>query len=170
VRNQNEVSRTKETHMWFPWKDSMRRTYKILCLSWVAGSNSSLVVFTQVMVFAISQAFKFKSYFWKPKISWTLYVWPWLGLRNGECSCWKAVELLQLQLSFFNWVKLQLSWASSAAVELFQLSWTSSTAVELFQLQLSFPTPVELQLQLWTSMTIHQLNLPPGQLNWGFLS
>jgi hypothetical protein len=57
----------KKTHMRYPWKDSMRRTYKILCISWVTGSNSSLVVFTQVMVFAIAQDSKFKSYFLKPK-------------------------------------------------------------------------------------------------------
>jgi hypothetical protein len=89
------------------------------------------------------------------------------------------VELLQLQLSFFSWAELQLTWASSAAVEL-NFSW-----VELLQLQLSFfnyswafLTPTE--LQLWTSLTIQQLNLPPGswtrvfspklsgqdQLNW----
>jgi hypothetical protein len=126
--------------MQFPGKDSMRRTYKTLCISWVAWCNSSLVVFAQVMVFAIAQAFKFKSYFWKPKISWTFYGWPWLGLRNWECSCWKAaVEL-------FSWTKLQLSWAFSTTVELSQLqlnfnfkceplwpytSWTCLRAVEL---------------------------------------
>jgi hypothetical protein len=67
------------------------------------------------------------------------------------------VELLQLQLSFFSWVELQLSWTSSTIVELFQLqlsflnySWTSTSIVNLFD-----HTPVQ---------------LPPGQLNWGFLS
>jgi hypothetical protein len=111
------------------------------------------------MVFAIAQVFKFKSYFWKPKISWTFYGWPWLGLRNWECSYWKAVELLWLQFNFISWTKLQLSWASSAVVELFQLSWTSaelnffncswafSTAVELSQLQLNFNFNCE---PLWT--------------------
>jgi hypothetical protein len=145
-------------------------------------------------VFAKAQASIFKSYFWKPKISWTFYGWPWLGLRNWECSCWKAVELLQQQLSFlaklnfslvellqlswassaavelFSWTKLQLSWASSAAIELFQLSWTSSTTVELFQLQLSFLN------SSWTlTSTVNLSDHTPvelafGQLNWGFLS
>jgi hypothetical protein len=32
-RNQIEVSRTKKTHKRYPWKDSMRQTYKILCIS-----------------------------------------------------------------------------------------------------------------------------------------
>jgi hypothetical protein len=173
--------------MQFPWKDFMRRMYKTLCISWVAWCNSSLVVFAQVMVFAVAQASKFKSYFWKPKISWTFYGWPWLGLRNWECSCWKAAELPQLQLSIS--AELNFSW-----VELFQLQLSFSAElnfswVELLQLQLSFfnyswafVAPAELQLQLWTSLTIHQLNLPSGswtgvfstklsgqdQLNWSW--
>jgi hypothetical protein len=64
----------------------------------------------------------------KNQISWMLYGWPWLGLRNLECSCWKAVELLQLQLSF----SAELNFSS---VELLQLSW-------------AFSTPAELQVQL----------------------
>jgi hypothetical protein len=32
----------------------------------------------------------------KTKIVWTLCVRLLLGLRNGECSCWKTVELFQL--------------------------------------------------------------------------
>jgi hypothetical protein len=141
----------------------MRQTYKTLCKSWVAWCNSSLVVFAQVMVFAIAQAPKFKRYFWKPKISLTFYGWPWLGLRNLERPCWKAAELLQLQLSFSAELDFSCSWAE------LQLSW-------------AFSTPAELQLQLWTSLTIHQLNLPPGswagvfspkhsgqdQLNWSW--
>jgi hypothetical protein len=89
------------------------------------------------MVFAIAQAFKFKSYFWKPKISLTFYGWPWLGLRNLECSCWKAAELVQLQLSFsaelnFNWVELfQLQLSFSAELSFFN-------TVELSLLQLNF--------------------------------
>jgi hypothetical protein len=63
-----------------------------------------------------------KAIFWKPKISLKLYGWPWLGLRNLECSCWKAAELL----------KLQLSW-TSAELSFFSCSW-----VELSQLQLNF--------------------------------
>jgi hypothetical protein len=62
---------------------------------------------------------------------------------------------------------LKSSWTSSTAAEL-NFSW-----VELLQLQLSFSaeldfswvelsTPAELQLQLWTTLTIHQLNLSPG--------
>jgi hypothetical protein len=146
----------------------MRQTYKILCISWVAWCNSSLVFFAQVMVFAIAQAFKFKSYFWKPKISLSFYGWPWLGLRNLEWSCWKAAELLQLQLSFsaelnFSWVELhqlQLSFS----VEL-NFSW-----VELSQLQLSFLN------SSWTStLAVNLLDHTPaelasGQLSWGFLS
>jgi hypothetical protein len=46
------------------------------------------------LVFTKAQASIFKSYFWKPKISWTFYGWLWLGLRNWESSCWKAAELL----------------------------------------------------------------------------
>jgi hypothetical protein len=61
--------------------------------------------------------------FFENQISWTFSGWPWLGLRNLECSCWKAAEL-------------QLSWASSATAELFswaelQLSWAFSTPAEL---------------------------------------
>jgi hypothetical protein len=58
---------------------------------------------------------------------------------------------VEKQLSFFN-----RSWASSAELNF--------SRVELLQLQLSFfssswafSTTVELQLQLWTSLTIHQL-------------
>jgi hypothetical protein len=114
----------------------MQQTYKILCKTWVAWCNSSLVFFAQVMVFAIAQVPKFKSYFWKPKITLTFYGWPWLGLRNLECSCWKAAELVQLQLSFlaeldFSWVELlQLQLSFSADLD---FSW-----VELSQLQLNF--------------------------------
>jgi hypothetical protein len=66
--------------------------------------------------------------------------WTKLQLRWASSA---AVEL-------FSWTKLQLSWASSAAVEPFKLSWTSaelnffncswafSTTVELSQLQLNF--------------------------------
>ena len=73
---------------------------KIYVKSCVAWCNSSLFFSAQVQVFAIAQVPKFKSYFWKPKITLTLFGWAWLGLRNLECSCWKAAELLQLQLSF----------------------------------------------------------------------
>jgi hypothetical protein len=167
--------------MRFPWKDSMRWTYKILYISWVTRSNSYLVVFAQVMVFAIAQAFKFNNYFWKPKISWTLYVWPWLGLRNRECSCWKAVELLQLQLSFFNWVKLQLqlslfscSWAFSAELNFFNCRWAFSTTIDLSQLQLNFNFNYE-PLWPYTSWTCLQASWTgvfspklsgQDQLNW----
>jgi hypothetical protein len=120
-------------------------------------------------VFAKAQASIFKSYFWKPKISWTFYGWLWLGLRNLECSCWKAAKLLQLQLS---WTSAELSVFSCSWA--FQLSWTSA--------ELSFLNSSWTQLQLWTSLTIHQLNLPPGswagvfspklsgqdQLNWSW--
>jgi hypothetical protein len=104
-------------------------------------------------VFAIAQVPKFKSYFWKPKITLTFFGWPWLGLRNLECSCWKAVGLLQLQLSFP--AELAFSW-----VELLQLQLSFSAELDFSWVELS--TPAELQLQLWTSLTIHQLNLPPG--------
>jgi len=96
-------------------------------------------------VFAKAQTSLFKSYFWKAKISLTFYGWPWLGLRNLECSCWKAAELLQLQLSFpaeldFSWVELlQLQLSFSAELN---FSW-----VELLQLQLS-----------WTSAGLNFLN------------
>jgi hypothetical protein len=120
-------------------------------------------------VFAKAQASIFKSYFWKPKISWTFYGWSWLGLRNLECSYWKTDELLQLQLSFS--VELNFSWVELLQL---QLSWTSA--------ELSFLNSSWTQLQLWTSLTIHQLNLPPGswagvfspklsgqdQLNWSW--
>jgi len=112
---------------------------KFYVKSWVAWCNSSLFFSAQVKVFAIAQVPKFKSYFWKPKITLTLFGWPWLGLRNLECSCWKAAELLQLQLSFpaelnFSWVELlqlQLSWTSAelsffSCSWAFQLSWTSA--------------------------------------------
>jgi hypothetical protein len=157
-------------------KDFIRRTYKTLCKCWVAWCNSSLVVFAQVMVFAIAQAPKFKSYFWKPKISLTFYGWPWLGLRNLEHPCWKAAELLQLQLSFL--AELDFTW-----VELLQLklSWTSAE-LSFLSYSWAFSSLAELQLQMWTSLTIHQLNLPPGswagvfnpklssqdQLNWSW--
>jgi hypothetical protein len=58
----------------------------------------------------------------KNQISWTFYGWPWLGLRNLECSCWK-------QLNFFN-----CSWA-------FELSFSAElnfSWLELSQLQLNF--------------------------------
>jgi hypothetical protein len=143
LRIQNGSFKDKANTSVVPWKDSMRRTCKISYISWVAGSISSLVVFAQVMVFAIAQASNSKVIS-KTKILWTLYVWLLLGLRNRECSCWKA-------LSFFSWVELlQLSWAFSTElnffswVERFQLSWTSSDElsffswVELFQLSRAF--------------------------------
>jgi hypothetical protein len=142
----------KKTHMRYPWKVSMRQTYKILCISRVAGSNSSLIVFAQVMVFAITQASKFKSYFWKPK-----------SLERSMSNCcwvWETESVLvEKQLNFFNcsWVfsaELNFSW-----VELLQLQ------LSFFSFSLAFPTTAELQLQLWTSLTIHQLNMPLGQLN-----
>jgi hypothetical protein len=94
-------------------------------------------------------------------------------LRNLECSCWKAAELLQLQLSFP--AELDFSW-----VELLQLQLSFSAELDFNWVELS--TLVELQLQLWTSLTIHQLNLPSGswagvfspklsgldQLNWSW--
>ena len=46
-----------------------------------------LVVFAQVMVFAIAQASKFKSYFENQNSFETLCVRLMLGLRNRECSC-----------------------------------------------------------------------------------
>ena len=104
---------------------------KFYVKSWVAWCNSSLVFFAQVMVFAIAQVPKFKSYFWKPKITLTFFGWPWLGLRNLECSCWKAAELLQLQLSFP--AELDFSWVELLQL---QLSWTSAELS--FQLQLNF--------------------------------
>jgi hypothetical protein len=107
-------NKDKRNTMQFPCKDFMRRTYNTLCISWVAWCNSSLVIFAHVTVFAIAQAPKFESYFWKPKISLTFYGWPWLGLRNLECSYWKAAELVQMQLSFL--AELNFSW-----VEVFQL-------------------------------------------------
>jgi hypothetical protein len=117
----------------------MWRTCKISYISWVAWSISSLVVFTQVIVFVIAQVSNSKAIS-KIKITWTLYVWLLLGLRNEKCSYWKAIELFQMswtsstKLSFFTWVELlQLSWAFSAALNFF--SW------------------VELQLQLWNSLT-----------------
>jgi hypothetical protein len=124
-------------------------------------------------VFTIAQVPKFKSYFWKPKITLTLFGWPWLGLRNLECSCWKAAELLQLQLSF----PAELNFS---CVELLQLQLSFSAELDFSWVELS--TPAELQLQMWTSLTIHQLNLPPGswagvfspklsgldQLNWSW--
>jgi hypothetical protein len=82
-----------------PGKDSMRRMYKILCISWVARSNSSLVVFAQVMVFAITQASKFKSYFENQK-----------SLRHSVYDCcydWETKSVpVEKQLSFFSWVEL----------------------------------------------------------------
>jgi hypothetical protein len=127
LRIQMENFKDKANTLVVPWKDSMRRTYKILCISWVTGSNSSLIVFAQVTVKPPnSKAIS------KTKISWTLCVWLLLGLRSGECSCWKAVELSQLswtfstELSFFSWVELlQPSWAFPTELNLF--SW-----VELF--------------------------------------
>jgi hypothetical protein len=132
-------------------------------------------------VFAKAQISIFKSYFWKPKISWTFYGWPWLGLRNLECSCWKAAELVQLQLSFsaelnFSWVELfqlQLSWSSA------ELSF--STTVELSQLQLNFNfnceplwpytswtclRAVELGFPLLNSLVKTSWTGPEGQFNW----
>jgi hypothetical protein len=71
-----------------------------------------------------------KAIFWKPKISLKFYGWSWLGLRNLECSYWKAAELLKLQLS---WTSAELSFFSCSWAEL-RLSWTFSTPTEL-QLQ-----------------------------------
>ena len=96
---------------------------------------------------------------------------PRVFLLKSSWTCSAAAEL-------FSWAGLQLSWASSATAELF--SWA-----ELLQLQLSFSAGLNFswtQLQLWTSLTIHQLNLPPGswagvfspklsgqdQLNWSW--
>jgi hypothetical protein len=122
----------------------MQWTYKTLCISWVAWCNSSLVVFAQIMVFAIAQAFKFKSYFWKTKKNLFNILWltgvrfekPRVFLLKSSWTCSTIVELL-------SWTKLQLSWAFSTTVEFFswaelQLSWAFSTTVELSQLQLNF--------------------------------
>ena len=125
---------------------------------------------------------------------------PRVFLLKSSWTCSAAAEL-------FSWAGLQLSWAPSAVAELF--SWAGLSWAELLQLQLSFSaelsffsyswafqlgwTSAELsfsaglnfswtQLQLWTSLTIHQLNLPPGswagvfspkltgqdQLNWSW--
>jgi hypothetical protein len=109
-------------------------------------------------MFAKTQASIFKSYFWKPKISLTFYGWPWLGLRNLECSCWKAVELFQLQLNFTSTV-------SSAAVELFQLQLNfTSTTVEL-HLNYSW-TSLQLYLQLQLSFFNYSWTSPQLQLNF----
>ena len=139
----------------------MQRTYKICVKSCVAWCNSSLFFFAQVQVFAIAQVPKFKSYFWKPKITLTLFGWPWLGLRNLECSCWKAAELLQLQLSF----PAELNFSCDELLQL-QLSFSAEldfSWVELFQLQLNFNFSCG---PLWP----YPAELAPGQLSWGFLS
>jgi hypothetical protein len=113
-----------------------------------------------------------KAIFWKPNLLNVL----WLTVVRIEKhrvvlllkSSWTSSTAVEL----FRWAELQLSWASLAVVELF--NWAE------LQLSWAFSTPVELQLQLWTSLTIHQLNLPPGswagvfspklsgqdQLNW----
>jgi hypothetical protein len=102
------------------------------------------------LVFAKAQASIFKSYF-ENQI-----------LLNALCLTVVRIEKLRVFLLksswtsstvvefFFSWVKLQLSWASSATVEPFQLSWTSdelnffncswafSAVIELSQLQLNF--------------------------------
>jgi hypothetical protein len=89
---------------------------------------------------------------------WTLCVWLLLGLRNWECSCWKAVELFQLQLNFTSTV-------SSAAVELFQLQLNfTSTAVEL-HLNYSW-TSLQLYLQLQLSFFNYSWTSPQLQLNF----
>jgi hypothetical protein len=158
-----------------PWRDSMRQSCKILYISWVAGSNSSLVVFAQVMVFAIAQASKFKSYFWKPKLFGHSAYATVVRIENGECSCWKVVELFHLswtfstELSFFSWVEfLQQSWA-------FQLSWTFSAELSFLNwvelLQLSWAFSVELNLTSTVKLSSqNQLNMPPSQFNMSFLS
>jgi hypothetical protein len=92
---------------------------------------------------------------------------PRVFLLKSSWTCSTAIEL-------FSWTKLHLSWSFSTIVELF--SWAE------LQLSWAFSTPAELQLQLWTSLTIHQLNLPLGswarvfspklsgqdQLNWSW--
>jgi hypothetical protein len=70
-----------------------------------------------------------KAIFWKPKNSLKFYGWPWLGLRNLECSCWTAAELnfswaelLQLQLSFS--AELNFSWVELSQLQLnFNFNW-----------------------------------------------
>jgi hypothetical protein len=145
IRKKQELKKAPRT--------SCNGRIKFYVKSWVAWCNSSLFFSAQVKVFAIAQVPKFKSYFWKPKITLTFFGWPWLGLRNLECSYWKAAELLQLQLSFP--AELDFSW-----VELFQLQLSFSAELDFNWVELS--TPAELQLYLWTSLTIHQLNLPLG--------
>jgi hypothetical protein len=144
----------------------MRRTCKISYISWVAGSISPLVVFAQVTMFVIAQASKFKSYLENQNSLDTLCM-TIVRIEKRKCSCWKAVEIFSwvelfelswtssAELSFFSWAELlQLSWAFSAElnffswVELFQLSWTSTSTLKL--------------------SNQNQLNLPPGQLIWGF--
>jgi hypothetical protein len=102
-----------------------------------------------------------KAIFWKAKISLTFYGWSWLGLRNLECSCWKADELLQLQLSFsaelnFSWVELsqlQLNFNFSCEPLWPYTSWTCLRAVEL-----GFSLLNSLVKTTWTG--------PKGQFNW----
>jgi hypothetical protein len=55
----------------------------------------------------------------KTKIHWTLFMRLLLGLRNGECSCWNAVEILQPSWAFSTYFNI-LIW-----VELLRLSWAS---------------------------------------------
>jgi hypothetical protein len=90
-----------------------------------------------------------KAIFWNPKNSLKFYGWLWLGLRNLECSCWKAAELL----------KLQLSWASSA----FQLSWTSA---ELSFLNSSW-TWTSTGVQAGSTGVQGKFNWGPERFNWG---
>jgi hypothetical protein len=133
------------------------------------------------------------------KSSWTcsaaaeLFSWAglqlsWAPLAAAELD-FSWAELLQLQLSFsaelnFSWAELfQLQLSSSAELSFFSYSWAfqlSWTSAELsFSAGLNFSWT---RLQLWTSLTIHQLNLPPGswagvfspklsgqdQLNWSW--
>jgi hypothetical protein len=150
----------------------MQRTYKILSKSWVAWCNSFLFSFAQVMVFAIARVPKIQKLFLKTKKHFNIL---WLTVVRFEKprvfllkSSWTSSTAAELS----SWTWLQLSWASSAAAELF--SWAG------LQLSWAFSTSAELQLQLWTSLTIHQLNLSSGswagvfspklsgldQLNW----
>jgi hypothetical protein len=75
----------------------MQRTYKILCIPWVTWSNSFLVVFAQVMVFAIAQASKFKSYFENQ------------NLLNALCLTVVRIEKLRVFLLKSNWTSTSTS-------------------------------------------------------------
>ena len=147
-------------------------------------------------MFAKAQASKIQKLFPK-QILWTLCVFGCCLDWEIECSCWKAVELLQLswaskaELNFLSWVELlQLSWAFSAELNLTSTGvhgkfnqgffprplWSKPVELALGEVQQVSGSADQSDLQsasltawLTIRLTTRQLKRPWGRFNWPYI-